>query len=143
MAKSYTVIGDTVNVASRLETANKYYGTRLTISEDTYTMAKNKIEARELDVVRVVGKNEPIRIYELLGRKGEVGPVILDARDRFEKGIDYYRKKDWGAAKESFNSCMTIKPEDPPSKLFISRIETFVLQPPADDWSGTWVLAEK
>lgn len=143
LTKSYTVIGDTVNVAARLEAANKHYGTRIVISEITFRMAKDKIEARELDTVRVIGKNEPIRIYELLGRKGEVDPVLLDARNHFEKGLDLYRKRDFVAAKESFNACLKIRPEDPPSRLFVHRIEVFQSQPLSNDWNGIWNLRQK
>ncbi len=142
-AKSYTVIGDTVNLASRLEAANKLYGTRLIISGDTLDRASDRIEARELDIVRVVGRSEPVRIHELLGRKGEVDRTLLEIRDHFEKGLAHYRGQDWIAAGECFEACLRLDPEDAPSKLFISRLKVFQSHPPGSDWNGVWNLSEK
>lgn len=142
-ARSYTVIGDTVNIASRLESANKQYGTHLMIAEETFKMSADKIEARELDLVRVVGKSDPVRIYELLGRKGEVAPSILDARNAFEKGLVFYRKRDWASARACFEECLKLHPEDPPSKIFIERMEAFAANPPGEGWDSVWNLSEK
>lgn len=142
-AKSYTVIGDTVNLASRLEAANKQYGTGIIISGETFDRARDGIEARELDLVRVVGKSEPERIFELLGRKGEVDQKTLTMRDNFEKGLAHYRERDWAAARECFEACLGMNPEDAPSKLFVSRLEVFKSSPPRDDWRGVWDLNEK
>lgn len=142
-AKSYTVIGDTVNLASRLETANKIYGTSLIISGDTFDKARDQIEARELDIVRVVGKSEPVQILELLGHKGGVSQMLLEIRDNFEKGLALYRQKDWAAARGFFETCLKLNPDDAPSKLFISRLEVFQSDPPDNDWNGIWNLSEK
>jgi hypothetical protein len=143
MAKSYTVIGDTVNLASRLEAANKLYGTRLIISGSTFDMAKDQIETRELDIVRVMGKTEPVRIYELLGLKGDVPGKLLEFRDTFEKGLSFYQREQWNAARKSFEARLVIDPEDSPSKLFISRITSFESDPPGDQWKGIWNLSRK
>lgn len=143
MAKSYTVIGDTVNLASRLESANKLYGTRLIISGSTYEMAQEHIEARELDIVRVMGKTEPVRIFELLGLKGDTPATVLELREKFEKGLAFYRKQDWKASREEFEACLAIDPEDPPSRLFLNRLEYFESSPPGAEWQGVWNLSGK
>lgn len=143
MAKSYTVIGDTVNLASRLEAANKLYGTRLIISGSTFDMAKEGIEVRELDIVRVFGMTEPVRIFELLGLKGDISGVSRELRDNFEKGLAFYRNREWKDARVSFEACLAIDPQDSPSHLFISRIASLEAGPPGDDWTGVWNLSGK
>lgn len=142
-AKNYTVIGDTVNLASRLEAANKFYGTNLIISGETIKIVHDRMEARELDVIRVVGKTEPVRIYELLGRKGELSEEMLEVRDQFARGLAYYREQEWTKSRECFELCLKKNPEDAPSKVFISRLEKLQSHPPGGDWDGIWNLSEK
>jgi class 3 adenylate cyclase len=142
-SKSYTVIGDTVNLAARLETANKQYGTRLLISEETWKLALDAIEARELDRICVAGKTEPVRVFELLARKGELSQAVMEATQLFEEGLRAYRNREWGKALSSFGSCLKVTPEDAPSKLFFSRVQYLQAHPPADDWDGVWNLSEK
>jgi len=142
-AKNYTVIGDTVNLASRLEAANKFYGTNLIISGETIETIRDRMEARELDVIRVAGKTEPVRIYELLGRKGEVGAMMLEVRDHFARGLAYYRQQQWMKARECFELCLKTNPEDAPSKVFISRLEILQSNAPGSDWDAIWNFSEK
>jgi len=141
--RNYTVIGDTVNVASRLESANKTYGTRALINETTNRFAASLVETREIDQVLVVGKTEPQRIFELLGRKGEVGGERLALRDAFEEALADYRRKDWKEAHAGFEGCLKIMPGDRPSKVFLSRITQFCTTAPSSDWDGVWSLVEK
>ena len=141
--RSYTVMGDTVNLGSRLEGVNKHYGTTVMISEETQKMAADAIETRELDSIRVVGKSEPVRIYELLGRKGEVEGKILETRDRFEKGLAAYRNRDWGQARTCFEACRTLVPDDAPSQVFLERLTSLRENPPGLDWDGVWQFTHK
>jgi adenylate cyclase len=141
--KSYTVIGDIVNTASRLEGINKLYGTGITIAEDTYRLAQQAVEVRELDFVTVVGKTEPVRIFELLGRAGEVASDTLALRDLFACGLAAYRERDWDGAERQFQECLKLTPEDGPARLFEQRVVFLRANPPAVDWQGVWHATEK
>jgi len=141
--RNYTVIGDTVNLASRIEGANKTYGTRVLISEATNHLAADMLETREIDTVVVVGKTEPQRIFELVGRKGEVARERLALRDAYVEALDAYRRKDWEKALAGFEDCLAIVPCDAPSKLFLERIAQFRVTAPGAEWNGVWSLVEK
>jgi adenylate cyclase len=141
--RSYTVIGDTVNFASRLEGAGKAYGTRVLINEATQRLAADAVETREIDTVLVMGKSEPERIFELLGRKGEVGVERLKLRDMFGSALVAYRAQSWQDAEAGFRRCLEIEPQDGPSQVFLGRITHFREYPPTADWNGAWALASK
>ena len=139
-ARGYTVIGDTVNLASRLEQANKFYGTRILVSAETRQQAGDAFEFREIDSLQVVGRSEPERVYELLGRQGQADAEL--AR-RFEAGLAAYRARDWDAAETGFKACLEHAPGDHPSQVFLERIAAFRQSPPPADWDGVWVATGK
>ncbi|SDP43557.1 adenylate/guanylate cyclase domain-containing protein [Afipia sp. GAS231] len=142
-SRSYTVIGDTVNLASRLESINKLYGTSLILSEETYRTAQHVIEARELDLITVAGKTEPVRIYEAMGRAGEIAPEQIQLREMYANGLAAYRRQDWEEAQRCFESCQLGDAQDGPSRLFIERISLLRSSPPPADWDGVWHFKEK
>ena len=143
VSKSFTVIGDTVNVASRLVGANDVYGTRIIISEDTLRLAQQEVKARELDLITVVGRTEPVRIYELLGRTGELPSGEDELAHEFENGLKTYRAREWALAERHFERCLEIRPGDRPSALYIERISEMRTNPPPADWSGVSHLVKK
>jgi len=142
-AKTFAAIGDTTNLASRLEGVNKVYGTTVIVAEETHRLAQEVVEARELDVVIVVGKSEPIRIFELVGPAGSVESGMLELRDLYVKGLEAYRQQDWDTAERRFQDCLRLHPDDGPSRVLLERIAVFRAVAPAPGWNGVWRLDEK
>lgn len=142
-SKSFTIMGDPVNIASRLEGANKIYGTTILADEATIDRVRAHIEVREIDIMAAVGKSEAIRIFELLGETGRTEPGLLELRDLFEAGLAAYRAGDWAVAADRFAACRRIAPGDAPSALFEQRVRLFRETPPGKDWTGIWVTASK
>jgi adenylate cyclase len=134
----YTAMGDTMNLASRLEGACKPYGVWTLVSEETRTRIGDAIVTRELDMIRVVGKKRPIRVFELVGEKDATPAAILEKTALFERGLDAYRKRDWDGAIESFG-----KLDDAPARVYIQRCRTFKDSPPPADWDGVFELRNK
>jgi adenylate cyclase len=142
-ARNYTVIGDTANLTSCLDGANETYGTRAPVSEMTNRFAADLVETREIDQVLVAGKTEPQRIFELLGLKGEVARDRLALRDAYAEALAAYRRKAWAEARTGFGNCLTIMPDDCPSKVFLGSIPQFCTAAPSPDGDCVWSLAEK
>lgn len=137
-ARGYTVIGDTVNLAARLEQANKLYGTHILVAEATRQQAGEDFLFREIDSLRVAGRSEPVRVFELLGLRERLPEEAAQRVAAFEQGLAHYRQRDWDSAEAAFQRCLQIDASDRPSALFLERIRQFRLQPPADDWDGVW-----
>ena len=140
---SYTVMGDTVNLASRLEMANKIYGSRSLVSEATIAAAGTAIEAREIDQLVVVGQTVAQKVFEIIGREGELNEKQLTMRSRYSEGLTAYRARNWDEARRAFQSALEVAPGDGPSMTLLRRIETFDANPPTEEWDGSWQLDHK
>ena len=141
--RNYTLMGDTVNLASRLEGACKEYGVRMLVSEATAEAVREEIDLREIDTIAVKGKSEPSRIFEPLGRAADAGATIRILRESFATGLAAYRAQDWGKAKTAFSKCLETAPEDRPSQTFLARIDMLKTAPPGADWDGVWRMSTK
>lgn len=137
-SKSFTVIGDTVNIASRLESANKYYGTSILVDEATHDRVKSQINTREIDTLVVAGKQEPVRIYELMGFKDEGDPTRAQLSEIFGRALTAYRGRDWKRAEKAFLEGLAVAPDDQPTILFLDRVRSFEANPPGPGWDGSW-----
>ena len=139
----YTVIGDGVNLAARLESACKQYSARILISENTYKKLKGTYRAREVDFVVVKGKTEPVCIYEVLDyHDDESFPNIMEVLNQFKSGLKYYREGHWDKSTAAFEEALKLNPEDKLAKTYIERCEYLKAHPP-EDWKGVWVMKEK
>ncbi|MDP2855235.1 MAG: adenylate/guanylate cyclase domain-containing protein [Smithellaceae bacterium] len=142
MRFDYTVMGDMVNLGSRLEGTNKEYGTNIIISEFTYEKVKGSICCRELDGVRVKGKIKPVKIYELLGEKKDEAN-FKDLIDAFAKGLARYREGKWDEAIAAFQCVLDIRPGDFVSTMYMERCKNLKEHPPAEPWDGVFVMTKK
>ena len=138
---NFTAIGDTVNLASRLEGVNKVYGTGILLSDSTYQRVAAEMLAREVDLVRVKGRGQPVAIYELLGPLQE--GAIIEWLEIFRAGREAYLRRDWEEAVKNFQAVLRLKPEDGPAQVFLHRCREFQHQPPPPDWQGVHVLESK
>lgn len=142
-SQTFTVIGDTVNLASRLEGINKIYGTKIIVSEDTYRLAQAAIDARELDTIIVAGKTEPVRIYEVMARAGETDGAGLELQRAYAEGLAAYRARQWDGAELAFRAALAADSGDGPSRVMLDRVARLATDPPAEDWDGVWRLSTK
>ncbi len=139
----YTIIGDGVNLASRLESACKQYSTHILMSENTFKKLQGIYRVREVDHVIVKGKHEPAAIYEVLDyHTDETFPNLMDAVNQFKSALSCYRKGSWDKAAEGFRKALELNPNDALPKMYIERCEILKANPP-DDWNGVWVLKTK
>ena len=138
----FTCIGDAVNLAARLEGANKNYGTKTLITEAVHEKVKAAYLCREVDLLTVKGKRQPVRIFELLQELGKASDRIHEICRVFEEGLAFYRRQKWAGAEKSF-SFLKEKFQDAPSEVFLRRIALFKLNPPPRDWEGVFNLMVK
>lgn len=142
---TYTVMGDSVNLGARLEGLTKEYGIKIMISEFTYAkITPGKFFTRDLDDIRVKGKNEPVKVFELMR------PDFLEDFDQirefiklFEKGRTLYRTQHWDGSKKAFNDCLAMKSDDKASEVYIERIQNYLDSPPEENWSGVYTFTHK
>jgi adenylate cyclase len=139
---NFTIMGDNVNLASRLEGTNKQFGTRVIVSEGTYGKVQEQFIARELDLIRVKGKLKPVKIYELLGPVSELA-TYRDRVERFHRGLEEYRSGEWERAVRTFEQLSADYPQDAPSRIFIKRCHDLLEQPPEEAWDGVYVMKTK
>ncbi|MES5483673.1 adenylate/guanylate cyclase domain-containing protein [Bradyrhizobium sp. INPA03-11B] len=140
---SYTVLGDTVNLASRLEGANKFYGSRTLISEATAAACATTIELREIDRLVVVGQTQPVAVFEIIGKKDELSPAQTELRQHYADGLAAYRERRWDDAELAFAAALAAAPNDGPSAALKARVMSLRRNPPAADWDGAWHLESK
>lgn len=142
IAKSFTVIGDTANFGSRLEGANKAYGTRILIDETTRAMAGEAIEAREVDMIGVVGRDEPMRAFELAAMSGTLDSGRRELFALYAVALAHYRAGAWDKAEAAFAKALALDADDGPSTTMLDRTRLLRAAPPAD-WDGVWRLTSK
>ena len=142
MRFDYTVMGDNVNLSSRLEGINKEYGTHIVISEFTYEVVKEEVFCRELDAVRVKGKKLPVKIYELICERKDAAEHE-EYIGRFHAGLAHYKAARWDEGIAAFQSVMEIRPDDPPATLYIQRCQDLKEHPPEGEWDGVFTMTRK
>ena len=140
----YTVIGDRVNLAERLETANKFYGTSILICDSTYAAVKGSQPAREIDLIRVRGREMPLAIYEALGHyTDESFPQLADVLGAFSEGLALYRQRNWAGAERCFLRALAANPADGPSRIYLERCGIYRDAPPPREWDGVSTMPGK
>ena len=148
MRMNYTMMGDTVNTAARLEASAKQYGVYIQVSEFTYEPVKDKFEWRTLDYVRVKGKTVPVRTYELLAEKGKLAEGESKLVDTFHEGLELYYSQKWDKALKAFKNADELEDMFPmrpsnPSRVYIERCKYLKENPPGTDWDKVWTLTQK
>lgn len=140
-----TVIGDAVNLASRLEGLTKHYGVRIIVSEDTWAALDHSLfESRELDFVSVKGRHAPVGIHEIYqDLRGEALDTQRSLAEAFAPALAAYRARDFAAAADGFLACLTIKPGDVASAMFAERCTYYRQSPPPEDWDGSFAMKSK
>ncbi len=141
--KNYTLIGDNVNLGSRLEGTTKEYKVEIIISETCYEKVKNDMLCRELDLIQVKGKTKPIRIYELVDRRFKAKPEVHERVGIFGQGLELYRAQKWDEAEACFKKCLEMDPQDGPASIFVERCHKLKDHPPAPNWDGVYIMKTK
>ena len=143
MRFSYTVMGDAVNFASRLEPINKEYGTQILIGEATAHAARDFIEVRYLDKIVVKGKTKPVKVYELLGKRGSLSEDRQKVVSLYTEALHLHWERRWEEALDRLAIGIGIDPDDGPSHTLHTRITAYRHTPPPDDWQGEYVRLTK
>lgn len=148
MRMNYTMMGDTVNLAARLEASAKQYGIYIQVADETYKACKDKFIWRDLDYVIVMGKTEPAQVFELIAEKGKMPLGYDKLLDAYHQALVFYRNQEWNKAIEAFKASDELEDMFPgrktnPSRVYIPRCEHYKENPPGDDWDGSWALTKK
>ncbi|HNO64572.1 MAG TPA: GAF domain-containing protein [Thauera aminoaromatica] len=139
----YTVIGDRVNLAERLEGANKFYGTSILVCDATWAAVRDHEPTREIDLIRLRGRDKPVAIYEALGHHTErTFPNRAEVLAAFADGLALFRQRDWPAAERSFRHAVAANPNDGPSRIFLERCRIYSRTPPPADWDGVSTIRD-
>ncbi len=139
----YTIMGNSVNLAARLEGVNKQYGTWILTSEYTMNSADSELTVRKLDRVRVVGIQTPVRLYEVIDEKSLTSNEVKEAVAIFHAGLDLFEEKNWKKAEARFEEVLKILPEDGPASTFLKRCQQYITNPPPENWDGVFNLTTK
>ena len=145
---NYTMMGDNVNTAARLESSAKQYGVYIQIANSTYEPVKDRMVVRDLDNVRVMGKNEPVKVWELISEVGKEPEKYKKILPAYHEALDLYKNQEWEKAIEAFKASDSLEDmfsgrKTNPSRIYIPRCEHFMANPPGDDWDGVWTLTSK
>ena len=145
---NYTMMGDTVNLAARLESSAKQYGVYIQIADSTYESVKDQVVVRALDFVKVMGKEEPVKVFELISETGQEPEPYKKILPAFHEALGHYFNQDWDMAIEAFKTADELEEMFPgrktnPSRIYIPRCEHFKVNTPGDDWDGVWTLTSK
>ena len=148
MRMNYTMMGDTVNLAARLEASAKQYGIYIQVAEETYAACKDKFIWRDLDYVIVMGKTEPAQVFELISEEQNMPPGYDKLLPAYNEALKLYRNQDWVKAIDAFKASDELEDMFPgrktnPSKIYIPRCEHYRDNPPGDEWDGSWALTKK
>ncbi len=140
----YTCIGKGVNLASRLESINKYFGTQLLISHHTYNKLQHSYITRVVDLIRVMGAIKPVTVYEILDYHDETSfPKMSEALAKHAAGLEHYRQREWQSANKAFQDVLRLHPHDGLAKMYCERCCHFAQHPPPQEWDGVWVMEHK